>query len=71
MAWLAVDKDGTELVWSYRPLRNKYRGRWDAPYNDDDYIYRSIELPKGSIEKLIGWTMTWEYEPEKNGGIEI
>lgn len=64
MAWLAVDKDGTELVWSYRPLRNKYRGRWDAPYNDDDYIYRSIELPKGTIEKLIGWTMTWEHEPE-------
>lgn len=63
MACLVVDKDGTELIWSYRPLRNKYRGRWDAPYNDDDYIYRSIELPKGSIEKLIGRTMTWEHEP--------
>ena len=26
MSCLAVDKDGTEWVWSYCPLRNKYRG---------------------------------------------
>ena len=63
MACLTVDKDGTECIWSYRPLRNKYRGRWDAPYNDDDYIYRSIELPKGTIEKLIGRILTWADEP--------
>ena len=63
MACLAVDKDGTEWVWSYRPLRNKYRGVWDATYNDDDYSYRSIELPKGSIEKLIGRILTWADDP--------
>ena len=65
MAYLAVDKDGTEWVWSYCPLRNKYRGVWDAPYNDDDYVYRSIDLPKGSIEKLIGRILTWADEPYK------
>ena len=32
MACLAVDKDGTEWVWSYCPLRNKYRGVWDGSY---------------------------------------
>ena len=63
LAYLAVDKDSTEWVWSYCPLRNKYRGVWDAPYNDDDYTNRSIELPKGSIEKLIGRTLTWADEP--------
>ena len=44
MAHLAVDKDGTEWVWSYCPLRNKYRGVWDAPYNDDDYVYSIYRL---------------------------
>ena len=64
MVYLAVDKDGTEWVWSYCPLRNKYKGWWEAPYNDD-YVYQAIELPKGSIEKLIGKTLTWADEPYK------
>lgn len=38
-------------------------GVWGAPYNDDDYVYRSIELPKGSIEKLIGKILTWADNP--------
>ena len=29
----------------------------------EDGEYQSVELPKGSIEKLIGWEITWEYEP--------
>lgn len=62
MAWLTVDKDGTEIVWDYRPLRNKFRGIWQAPYSDED-TYLHVELPKGSIEKLIGKTLSWEDEP--------
>ena len=29
----------------------------------NNYVYRSIELPKGSIEKLIGKTLTWADDP--------
>ena len=47
MAWLVVDKDGTEIVWDYRPLRNKFRGIWQSPYSDED-TYLHVELPKGS-----------------------
>lgn len=36
--------------------------RLDIKYIAID-IYRSIELPKGSIEKLIGRTLTWTDEP--------
>lgn len=62
MACLVVDKDGAEWVWNCRPLRNKYRGRWESLYSEEGE-YQSVELPKGSIEKLIGWSLTWEHEP--------
>ena len=62
MTCLAVDKDGTECIWSYRPLRNKHRGRWEAPYSDED-SYQRIDLPKGSIKKLIEREMSWADEP--------
>ena len=62
MSVLVVDKDGTELVWSYCPLRNKHRGRWERPYSDEG-DYQCVELPNGSIEKLIGKSMTWADEP--------
>lgn len=62
MSILVVDKDGSEWVWNCRPLRNKYRGRWESLYSDDGE-YQSVELPKGTIEKLIGKPMTWADEP--------
>ena len=62
MAWLTVDKDGSEWVWNCRTLRNKYRGRWESLYSEEGE-YQSVELPKGSIEKLIGRILTWADEP--------
>ena len=62
MAWLTVDKDGSEWVWNCRPLRNKYRGRWESLYSEYGE-YQCVELPNGSIEKLIGKPMTWADEP--------
>ena len=62
MAYLAVDKDGSEWVWNCRPLRNKYRGRWESLYSEYGE-YRCVKLPNGSIEKLIGKSMTWADEP--------
>ena len=63
MAWLCVNKDGTEIISPYMPKRDLEE--WDCFSEniagwDDDY---GIELPKGSIKKLIGRELTWEDEP--------
>lgn len=59
MAWLAVDDDNKEYVYDKKPVRAKdSKGcYWDV-LNDCWYI----ELPKGSIKKLIGRDLTWEDE---------
>lgn len=38
---------------------------WASIYNDPDEGWRdvAVELPKGSIKKLIGRELTWEDEP--------
>lgn len=55
MAWLAVEKSGMEIVTEHEPFRDN--GCWVF---DED---RWIELPSGSIQKLIGRTITWEEGP--------
>ena len=89
MAWLAVDKDGTNAVFRRKPKRVKTTNKWNDsiekfvcegriyPSNDGyEYheSYGSLQtikqttksiLPKGSIEKLIGKTLTWADEPYK------
>ena len=81
MAYLAVDKDGTEWIsedilirWPYiekEDKRIKTRKQiltkddqyaWTWPYNTEEGG-QMVMLPKGSIEKLIGRTLTWEDEP--------
>lgn len=58
MAWLAVDRNGKEFVFSASPIR--WPGIcWDI---EDEYEDMYVELPKGSIEKLIGSVITWEDE---------
>lgn len=56
MAYVAVDKDGSEWVREKYPVRDIDDEFW---LSDGD----SVELPKGSIKKLIGRTLTWEDEP--------
>lgn len=62
MAWLAVDKDKEEYIYSSKPKRAEY-GFWVK----DMYLKKSIgdrvELPKGSIKKLLGRKLNWEDEP--------
>jgi len=53
LAWLVVDKNGGEWVYPVLPVRTD-RG-WDE--------YTSVELPRGSIEKLIGKKLTWRDKP--------
>ena len=61
MSWVAVDKNGHEAIFSGKPERVAYPD--DIPniwyYYDGMYV----NLPSGSIEKLIGRKLTWEDEP--------
>lgn len=56
MAWLAVDENEQEVIFEYKPLRAK--NWWYTELNDF-----SVNLPQGSIEKLIGKNLTWNDEP--------
>lgn len=65
MAYLAVDEDGTEIIFRDKPLKyNKLPGIWHPleakwfPQNPNHEFY--VVLPKGTIEKLIGKTLTFE-----------
>lgn len=69
MAWLCVDCDGTEWLSKKKPYRSAW-GCWaDSHVIMDDLIIDTVrdlkELPKGTIEKLIGKTLTWADEPYK------
>ena len=57
MAWVAVDKNGDEVIFDFEPHRwNKFCSAED--FSDDIYL-----LPKGTIKKLIGRELTCEDNP--------
>ena len=58
MAWLAVDRDGSEWIYLNKPAR--FCDKYLLAYEDD---CSQIHIPKGSIKKLIGRDLTWEDEP--------
>lgn len=68
MAWLAVDKNGGELIFRFEPERKldtdymarSYWGWYDLGMDD-----WGLDLPKGSIKKLIGRELTWDDDPVK------
>lgn len=61
MAWLAIDKNNDEYIYSEQPIR--YKGCWDMNYSENGYpIGSMISLPNGTIKKLIGRELTWEDE---------
>ena len=57
MAWLAVDRDGGECIYQFRPKRGNYQFIPLYAYN------MWLALPNGSIKKLIGRDLTWSDEP--------
>ena len=70
MAWVAVDKNGAEYVYDYKPIRNNHNNclYWTEDYDKEgEPIGKSVELPKGSIKKLIGRDLTWQNEPIELG----
>lgn len=88
MAWLVVDKDGSEKIFNCKPNKGQNQPDIDKSIAekelDDDVWYSTcfgvdkdgfllfdadldctagVDLPKGTIEKLIGSKLTWEDEP--------
>lgn len=61
MVYFFVDKDGTEGCNNEIPNRNfsEWLG-WEDVYGTSCVI---TTLPKGTIEKVIGKTLTWDDEP--------
>lgn len=66
MAWLAVDKKGNERIF-----RNKPNYGWFEWLDEEEFyaecqcfnISTEIELPKGTIKKMIGRELTFEESP--------
>lgn len=56
--WLAKDKFGTEVAFEARPHRKD-----DCIWGADSYNDKYLELPSGSIKKLIGRDIAWEDDP--------
>lgn len=57
MAWLATDKNEKEYIYEEEPMRSE----------DENWISITlssfIELPRGTIAKLLRYDLKWEDEP--------
>lgn len=58
MAYVAVDRNGQEVMFNLYPTREE--GYFWYTHRD---IYGRIFLPKGSIKKLIGRELNWTDKP--------
>lgn len=68
MAFVAVNKDNSEVLYDFKPVRERnFNEFWVAQYlireGTVNIKPQEIEVPKGTIEKLIGKKLTWEDEP--------
>ena len=65
MAYLAVDKDGTEVIFRLKPIRYRDSMWFYDNINDCgfDGLEGCVNLPKGTIKKIIGKNITWDNEP--------
>ena len=61
MAWVAVDKDGSETMFTDKPCR-VFDDVEDCFYWDTS-SGMFINIPEGTIKKLIGKDLSWEDEP--------
>ena len=63
MAYLSVNRDGSENISSSRPDKNQY-GYWECIKSiEGEYIDYTIELPIGTIFKIIGRDITYSDPP--------
>ncbi len=62
MAWLAVDEKGKEYISASKPCRIWAIGAWSVGCTNN-FDVNVVDLPKGSIQKLIGRELTWDDDP--------
>jgi hypothetical protein len=61
MTWLCVNIDNSETVCSSKPERVMKYGFWESLESiEGETVDFTIELPNGSIEKLIGRQLSWQ-----------
>lgn len=60
MPWLAIDKNGLELIFPRKPEILVHNG--ERLINEHD-INDAYVLPEGTIEHLITRKMTWKEDP--------
>lgn len=73
MAYLAVNKDGTEVRFNGRKKPFKWKGKWWQPAEKGTYIegrevhlsYSGKTIPANSIIALTGKKISWEDQPIK------
>lgn len=63
MAWVAVNKNGSENIFTNKPNRSVAYWYDFISLNRVTLFNRMVILPKGSIKKLIGKDLTWQDEP--------
>ena len=69
MAWLVCGIYGEEFIFDCKPHRtcvcasNDEEIEYWEGYREGSFTDKSIELPRGSIKKLIGKDLTWNDEP--------
>lgn len=57
MAWLSCDKNGAEHIFAKEPHRES--SPHFGEYWNTTWLGSIVELPKGSIKKLIGRELSW------------
>lgn len=69
MAYLAVNKDGIELIFKHYPVRENNDWIDDYGHTDENWYSfepdKGITLPFNSIIALTGQTLTFDDEPIK------
>lgn len=60
MAYLAVDKNGLEWVFKNKPEREETSMEW---VTTESHHFQFVNLPQGTIAKIIGRPLTWDDEP--------
>ena len=67
MAFVAVEKDGTEVIFNALPKR--YSDCWGMLINLEKETcwtdFQKTYLPTGSIKKLIGMEISWKDDPHE------
>ena len=63
MAWVCVSKHEEELVFNFKPHRaGYYKESWEGDM-EGSWQDEPVELPRGSIKKLIGRELSFSDEP--------